>query len=137
MANNYVPGHLTPVQWQATGGALATLSIKSHNLDISVLLHDVTSTRHAGVRARLAGPLDAAGTVNNALDLDVPPYLTPPTILPGVGGVAAWGLSSTRAIQLPLICEKLGFTSAIEQEVQWNADWKMDARQGVVIYPAL
>lgn len=137
MAFSFSPGHFAPVQWQRTGGVLSTLNIKQHDLKISVLLHDVTGTAALGVRMRLAGPTDVQGQVTCDFDLDLPPYLDPPLILPGISGVAAFGLSSNRAIQVPLIVEQLHFASAIDSEVKWDTDMKCNSRAGFIVYPPL
>ncbi|HEX5272706.1 MAG TPA: hypothetical protein VFW33_19550 [Gemmataceae bacterium] len=134
---NFSPGHFAPVAWQRTGGVLGVLNIKQHDLKISVLLHDVTSTGSLGVRARLAGPTDVAGQVTCDLDLDAPPYLDPPLMLPGISGVAAFGMSIARSIQVPLIVEQLHFASAIDSEVKWDTDMKCNSRAGLIVYPAL
>src|SRR5947209_1306803 len=109
MSFNFAPGHFAPVQWQPVSGQAATLNIKGHDLTLSVLLHDVTGTSALGVRMRIAGPTDVEGNVQCDMDLDAPPYGTPPLIIPGVSGVAAFGFSLTRSIQVPLIVEKLHF----------------------------
>lgn len=137
MSMNFSPGHFAPVAWQRTGGVAGTLNIKQHDLKISVLLHDVTGTASLGVRGRLAGPTDVAGQVMCDLDLDVPPYIDPPLMLPGISGVAAFGMSASRAIQVPVIIEQLHFASAIDQEVKWDTDMKANSRAGLIVYPAL
>lgn len=135
--NNFSPGHFAAVAWQADGAAAATvLQIKDHNVELSVLLHDVTHTGTNGVRARLAGPLDAQGTVNAGLDLDVPPYGAV-SLLPGVKGVCGFGLNATRLIQVPVSVEKLKFISAVDKDVMYGFDVKMNALAGVLVYPAL
>lgn len=138
MANNFSPGHFAPVQWQREGVApLHTLNIKSHDLRLSVLLHDVTGTKANGVRARLAGPTDVAGQVMCDLDLDDPPYVDPPLILPGISGIASFGMSAARGIQVPLIVEELHFASAIDQEVKWDFSSKCNSRAGMIVFPPL
>lgn len=134
---NYQPGHFAPVQWQRVGGQLALLNIKSHSIDLSVLLHDVTSTGSGGGRARIAGPLDAAGTVNLDLDMDQPPYADPPLILSGVRGVAGFGFTLVRQLQVPMIVEKLHFAAEVDREVMWSTDMKFNQLAGVLIYPPL
>jgi len=135
--NRFVAGHDVPVAWQPAGAASTTLDVKEHSVDLSVLLHDVTNNRHGGERARIAGPLDAQGTVQASLDLDQVPWNTPiPNVQPGVLGVIGFGVSATAAIQVPSIVEKFHSASAIEKEVNWSFDIKMSSIAGVVLYPA-
>lgn len=138
MAYRYSAGHFVPVEWQRDGSnVITTLAIKSHDLRISALLHDVTSSATGGGRARLAGPLDVAGQVMCDLDLDAPPYVDPPLLLPGVSGITNFGVSVSKGIQVPVILEELHFSSAIDQEVKWDFSVKMNQLAGVIVYPAL
>ena len=138
MAFNFSAGHLVPVEWQRSGTAVITnLNIKSHDLRLSCLLHDVSGSGSGAGRARLAGPLDVAGQVMCDLDLDNPPYVDPPLIVPGVSGVCNFGLSASKGIQVPVIVEELHFTSAFEQQVKWDFSVKMNQLAGVIVYPAL
>lgn len=148
---NFQPGHFVPVQWQRAGGVLATLNVKQHDLTLSVLLHDVTGVKANGIRARLAGPIDAEGRVNCDMDLDEPPYLDPPLLQMGVSGVGAFGVGvgpiplsgftplapGFRFIQVPLIIEQLHFSSATDQEVKWDTSMKMNSRAGFLVFPSL
>ncbi len=139
MSQNFVPGHFAPVVFAnaaAAGGVGVQLDIKDHTVDLTVLLHDVTNTGTGGVRARIAGPLDAQGTVNADLDLDSPPYGAA-AIFPGVRGLCLFGFSLSRALQIPVRVEKLHFAAAVDKEVMYSFDVKMDANAGVVVYPAL
>ena len=138
MSFNFSPGHFVPVEWQRDGTAVvSTLNIKSHDLRLSVLLHDVTGSAAGGVRARLAGPTDVAGQVMCDLDLDAPPYIDPPLILPGASGITNFGVSASKGIQVPVIVEELHFSSAIDQEVKWDFSCKANSIAGVIVYPAL
>ena len=138
MANNFVPGHFAPILWRAAGTpADVQLNIKDHNVELSVLLHDVTHTGTAGIRARIAGPLDAAGSVNASLDLDAPPYMTTISLFPGTQGLCLFSFTLTRALQIPVRVEKLKFQVAVDKEVMYGFDVKMDALAGVIVYPAL
>jgi hypothetical protein len=135
---DFQAGHLIPVSWQRQGGALAALNVKEHSLDLSVLLHDVTGVKALGVRARIAGPLDAQGRVVCDMDLDEAPFTDAVGITPGVRGIAVFGVSATRGgIQVPLICEKLHQACGTDKELMWDADWKMNSLAGDVVYPAL
>lgn len=137
MANDFRPGHYAPVIWQATGGTASVLQIRDHTVDLSVMLHDVTHTGTDGVRARIAGPLDAAGTVNASLDLDLPPFQGPISLQPGFQGICAFGFTPAKFLQVPTRVEKLHFASAVDKEVTYSFDVKMDAFAGVVVYPSL
>lgn len=135
--NNFVPGHFAPIAWQASGAAASTtLQIRDHNVELETLLHDVTHTGTSGVRARIAGPLDAQGSVNATLDLDAPPYGAV-SLFPGTKGICAFGFTTTRSLQLPVRVAKLKFMTAVDKEVAYGFDVKMDALAGVVVYPAL
>lgn len=136
MANNFAPGFANPVAWSAFGqGGPLTLNIKKHSLDVEDLLYDVTHTATGGIRARLAGPLDASGNVLASLDLDLPIYAPPFSIVAGQRGVALFYLSTTRAVQVPCSVAKLHFESAIESETLYNFDVKMNALAGFFVYP--
>jgi hypothetical protein len=137
MAFNFQSGHYCPVNWAPSGGVAGTLNIKSHDINLSVLLHDVTGTAAGGVRMRLAGPLDASGNVKADFDLDLPPYAAAPIILPGLSGIITFGISATKGIQIPSICESLHFMSAVENEVTYDWASKMNSKAGFVVYPAL
>ena len=137
MAGRFVSGHLVPVSWTPTGGVGSFLNIKEHNLDISALLHDVTGWKAGGVRARIAGPIDIAGRVVCDMDLDEPPFLAPPLLLPGVKGITVFGVSTTVGIQCPLILEKYHQTGGTDKELMWDADWKANSLAGYLVYPAL
>ena len=134
--NNFSPGFANPVAWTAFGqGGPITLNVKKHSIDVESLLYDVTHTGTGGVRARLAGPVDASGNVLASLDLDLPPYAPALSIVAGQRGVALFYLSPTRFLQLPCSVQKLHFESAIESEVLWNFDTKMNALAGFFVYP--
>ena len=138
MSFAFSAGHFVPAEWTVSGSTVVTtLNIKSHDLRISALLHDVTGTSAGGVRARLAGPTDVAGQVMCDLDLDAPPYINPPYMLPGVSGVCLFGMSASKGIQVPMIIEELHFSSAIDQEVKWDTSMKANSIAGVIVYPAL
>jgi hypothetical protein len=134
---NYQRGDFVPVQWQAAGGVLSVLNIKEHDLDLPVLLFDVTSTGSGGLRARLGGLADIAGNIKMDFDADAPPYLPVPFIIGGVSGIALFGVSPVRAIQCPLIVEKLHFMSGVESEVKWDTSMKANSRVGALVFPAL
>lgn len=133
---NFQTGEFCPVAWQASGGALVTLNIRSHNLELSVLLLDVTTTGSGGVRSRIASLFDVSGTVETVFDLDIPPYAPAPAILPGYKGVALFFIAPNAAIQVPLSVEKLHFQSAVDKEVVYSWDGKCNSLAGAVVYPA-
>lgn len=134
---NFQPGHLVPVTWAAQGLTQALINIKEQDLGIEVLLHDVTGYKALGVRARVAGPVDCSGRMVCDFDSDEPPYVSPPLIVPGVRGVAVFGVSATRGIQVPLSCQKLHFSGSNDKEEMWDADWKMNSLAGLLVFPAL
>lgn len=131
-------GQFVGVGWQAQGLGVATaLNIKSHDLKLSVALFDVTGVLAGGVRARIGGPSDADGNVQCDMDLLAPPYANPPLIQPGVSGIALFGLSPVKSIQVPLIVETLHFASAIDKEVAWDFATKCNSLAGFIVFPAL
>lgn len=135
---NFQAGHLIPVFWEASGNAAAiALNIKEHSLDLSVMLHDVTGVKALGVRARLAGPFDAAGRVVCDVDLDEFPFNNNINVFPGRSGLALFGVSPTHSIQVPLICEKVHFAGGTDKELMWDADWKCNSLAGLFVFPAL
>lgn len=135
---NFQPGHLVPVTWQPIGdGAAASLNIKEHQLTLSVLLHDVTGVKANGVRARIAGPLDIEGRVVCDMDLDEAPIAVTVGVFAGFSGIAVFGISQTRGIQVPLICERVNFQGGTEKELMWDANFKANSLAGSVVYPAL
>lgn len=136
---NFQAGHLIPVTWANTGGDGAfSLNIKEHNLEFSVLLHDVTGVKANGLRARLAGPADIAGRMVCDLDLDEAPWSAAVGVRQGNSGLAVFGVNAAGAgFQVPLICEKLRFSGATDKELMWDADWKANSLAGALVYPAL
>lgn len=138
MANNFQRGDLTGVLWVPTGGLGQVLNVKDQDLDLSSLLYDVTGTLAGGVRARLAGPTDAAATILAQYDADSSPYLISPNITQGAGGLLVFYITAgdTRGIQVPMRIEKVHWKSGVETNVQYSFDAKCDSRVGVIVYPA-
>ena len=134
---NYQAGVFVPAQWQPQGGNTSVLNIYEHTLDLSILLIDVTSSGSGGTRARIGGPVDAAGTINTSFDLDQAPWSPELSISPGIRGIASFGVSPTRFIQVPSRVEKLHLASARDREVQQSFDVKCDALTGLIVYPPL
>lgn len=135
MSQNFSPGQFCGANWIQTGAQAAFLEIRGHNLDVSVMLFDVSNTGNVGGRSRMAGLLDAAGTINTFLDLDQPLYAQGVNVQPGVRGLAEFGVSLTRQIQIPSIIEKLHFATTVDQALEASFDAKMDARSGVLVFP--
>ncbi len=133
----FQPGHLVPMTWGAVGQGAVLLNIKEQDLSLEVLLHDVTGYKALGVRARIAGPLDISGRIVCDMDASEPPYLVPIFIVPGVNGIAVFGTTITRGIQVPLQCQKLHFAGSTDKEMMWDADWKANSLVGLVVYPPL
>lgn len=148
---NFLPSHFAPAGWglvSQTGypasplGTPVILNVKGHTLDLSVMLFDVTHTGTGGVRARIAGPLDAKGVVEADLDLDLTPWNPSLQIKPGLRGIALFAYAILPGgvldmMQVPVIVEKLHTATQIDAEVKWNMDVSMDALAGLLIYPAL
>lgn len=124
-------------QLQSLGNAVVTLSIKSHNLDISSITHDVTGTRMNGLTARIGGKVDAQGNVTACLDLDLLPWAAPLTITPNMIGVAIFGVSPTGGIQLPFIVSKVHYEAAVESAVSYNFDLQLNILAGSFAYGAV
>lgn len=133
---NLQRGDLVPAAWFPIGGAITLLNIRSHNLDISALLFDVTSSGSGGLTARLAGKVDCAGTIQADYDLDLSPYLAVPAIVTAGRGFAYFYLSPTRFFQIPAVIEKVHYEVAVESEVKYSWDVKCDSRVGALVYPA-
>jgi hypothetical protein len=99
------------------------------------MLFDVSNTGNVSGRSRLAGLFDCAGTINTFLDLDLPLYVAGINVAPSVRGIAAFGVSLLRAIQTPMIIEKLHFATTVDQALEASFDAKMDARSGFLVFP--
>lgn len=137
---NPVRGDQCPAIWQPVNLGLpaSALNIHDDSLDLTALLIDVTNTGSGGLTSRLVGKLDAAGTVNADVDLNIPPYLAPLFIVPGVSGVVGKTVGPLgRIFQVPVSVEKVHYQSAIDTEVKYSFDHKMNARAGFLIYPTL
>lgn len=134
MANNYQRGDLIDLVFQAANGVATELSIKSHNFDLEAMAHDVSGTAHGGRSARIAGKGDFRATVLAAYDLDVPPYLDPPSVRPGVSGVIYLGLSQTHGISIGVIITKLHGESAVDSAVMYSFDVLENVLAGPLIY---
>jgi hypothetical protein len=135
---DFQPGHLIPVGWQADGGQVASLNIKEHSCEISVMLHDVTGVKAGGVRARIAGPTDISGRMVLDLDLDEAPWSAAVAVVAGFNGVAIFGVNPEgTGIQVPLICEKVRFSGSTDKELMWDTDMKANSLAGVIVYPGL
>lgn len=46
MANSFIDGSTVMFDHTPTNGARVTLGIKSHNVDLTSLVHDVTNNKH-------------------------------------------------------------------------------------------
>lgn len=124
-----------------TGGGAAgvafTLNITGHSLDIEVLTFNVTHTGSGGNAMRIGGYRDCKGTVNAHFDLDLPPYLIPPSIYESSTGVMLFWLSPSRAIAVPVIVKKVHFASKVDAAVEYSFDVEMAANYGGFSYPSL
>jgi hypothetical protein len=138
MALNFQRGDLVNVLYQASGQPQFVLNIQGHNLDLSSLLIDVTSSGSIGNRDRIPGVKDAAGSFKLSFDLDQPFY-GPMTLINGTLALASFGVNAaqTRYIQVPVCVEKVGVATAREQDVQLSVDVKMANRAGFFIFPPI
>ena len=146
---NYQRGDLVPASWspvalRAGGGVISTnilftttLNIKGHNLKLSALLIDVTNSGTGGTRARISGVNDFNGTLNMSYDLDIPHFNSPPLLVHGQPGVAVFGLDPAHGIQVPMSCEEVGASSAVDKEVLFDVTMKANALAGVLVYQPL
>ena len=140
MSLNFAGGHFATAGWTPAGGTQVILNVKDHTLDISVMLHDVTCAQTGGVRARVSGPLEAAGSVHADLDLDIEPWMPAVNLFPGLRGIVGFGYTgglTARVIQIPTSVEKVNYQASMEKELMWGWDAKMNALAGLVVYPAL
>ncbi len=139
MANNFQRGDLCGIQFIVAGANPYTLNVTSHNLDLSVLLFDITHTGLNGAgTARLAGKPDASGTVNADYDADASPFLNTPNIRPGAAGTIAFfvagptGAPSAQSIQVPVIVEKVHFESSVQSQVKYSFEVKQNVLAGLI-----
>lgn len=133
MANNFQRGDLTPVIFVPSGGTSVTLNITGHNLDIMSALYDVTHTGFGGVgTARIAGKPDASGSVKMDYDADRTPYAL--SLLNGIRGLMLFYLTPTRAIQVPVIIEKVSYVSTRDSQISFGCEVKMDVIAGLLVY---
>jgi hypothetical protein len=135
--NNFQRGDLLPVFFQPFGAnAAQRLNVTGWEGGRDVLLFDVTHTGLNGAgTARIAGKRDGTGTVNADYDADLSPYAAY-GIQEGVSGVILEYITPTRAIQTPIIIEKLNFQSAAGSQLKYNFSWKMNVLAGLFVYPA-
>ena len=133
MSDNFQRGDLCPAVFQLSGGTAYTLNITGHNLDISSLLFDVTHAGHAGAgTARIAGKRDVSGQVKMDYDADRTPYAL--GLVDGYSGIMLFYVTPTRAIQIPVIIEKVNYQSASQGKVEFGCDVKMNILAGVLVY---
>ncbi|MCC6421628.1 MAG: hypothetical protein IT429_25695 [Gemmataceae bacterium] len=136
MSDAFVAGWQAGVSFQPAGGASTEVPVTGHNLDIMAQLFDVTQTSHNGGTARIAGKTDVSGTVNGALDADAMPHNAPLSIRPGTRGIILQKITPTKAVQVPVIVEKLHYEAAVGNEVRFSFDVKYNVLAGDLVYPA-
>ena len=137
MANNFQRGDLCPVYFQATGAAASQrINITGWNGDLEAARYLVTHTGTEGCAARIAGTEDGRGTVNGDYDMDLPPYASVPYIRQGISGIILCYVSSTKAIQIPIIIAKVHYESQVGSQVKWSFDWEYNKLAGNHVYPA-
>jgi hypothetical protein len=133
------------------------LNVTGYSLEHSLLLFDVTSTLQGGAgTARIGGKPDMKGTINYDLDIDLAPFGATLAMTPGTSGIMYFYVSNTnvpgqilgKAIQCPVIVEKLHWEGAITSQVKGSIDVSMDAlaaggsgptaptQPSVLVYPA-
>jgi len=147
----FVRGDLAPVALRTPTGFM---NITGYSLDHTVLLYDVTHTGFGGAgTARIGGKPDVAGTINADLDIDLAPFGGTLAILPGTSGIIFFYVSNTnvpgqvvgKAVQVPVIVEKLHWETAIQSQLKYSLDIKMDilapnvaapTQAPAIVYPA-
>ncbi|MES2342326.1 MAG: hypothetical protein V4597_11655 [Pseudomonadota bacterium] len=131
---------MTGASFQANGnGVPAILSITGHNFDLSVISIDVTSTIHQGITAKMPTRRDGRGTLNAIFDLNNPPYLDPPRILPGVFGYMNFFVASdqTQWFAVPSLIVKTHWETSVNDVVRYSFDIELSGLLGPVIYPGV
>lgn len=135
--NNYQDGAQTIIQFASPGGAVTTLSVRSSSEDLESILHDVTGTSHKGLTARIGGKLDLSSSLTAAFDLDVAPWILPPLIVPNANGILFFGLSANGVgISCGVIVGKLHFEQAVDKEIIYGFDVKMNILAAPLVYGA-
>lgn len=150
----FTRGDLAPVAFRTPN---QFFNVTGWNSDNSILLFDVTNTSHGGAgTARIAGKPDFKGTMNYSFDLDNALFGNNFSVLPGTSGIMFWYIGNTnvpgnvlgKAIQTPVIVEKLHFESAVTSEVKGSCDVSMNllaaggstqvfpTSPGAIVYPA-
>ncbi len=52
-----------------------------------------------------------------------------------MSGIILEFITPTRAIQTPIIIEKLAFTSSVGSQLKYQFSWKMNVLAGLFVYP--
>jgi hypothetical protein len=135
---NYIRGDFGFFIFQPTGGPATTLCVTGHSLDIEVLVYEIINTCSGGLMWRITGRTDAKGSIQADFDLDAPPYVAPQSIIPGMKGIAIFGMNqqANKGIQVPGLISKNHYEVAMNAQVKYNFDFQLDARQGQLVYPA-
>lgn len=137
MANNFQRGDLIPTAFQVFGTSnLFNMEVRKHAHDEEVLTFDVTSTKHGGITARIAGKFDAKGTVEAFVDIDEAPWKATPFIRPGVAGLFARYASPTLFWQIPALIQHVHYQQAIDNAFEYSFDWQLSSIFGVFVYPS-
>lgn len=131
--DNYQDGAQATIQFQTAVG-VTTLSIRSSTGDLESIVHDVTGTRHRGNTARIGGKIDYSTTLTAAFDLDQPPWALPPLLVPNSNGILFLGLaaggSGSAGVSCGVIISKLHFEQAVDKEIIYSFDAKMNILAG-------
>jgi hypothetical protein len=134
--NQFVSGHVNPVQWQAIGqGLVSTLNVTGSSWDEEINTILVTHSGSGGLAARIANILDGKGTVNADLDLFAPPYLNVPGIVAGGVGALLIYVGPGRPFQIPAIIKKVHYEQTVMTEVHWSFDIEMNSLVGLYVRP--
>lgn len=140
--NNYQDGAQVVFEISTIGAPQnAVLNVRSSNLDFTSITHLVMGTIHKGLAARIGGALDFQSTITAVFDLDTPPWLAPPLVLPNARGLLLYGLQAIPigaagaiGIQLPFIIPKVHYEQAVDKEIIYSFDIQMNILAGNLAY---
>lgn len=117
--------------------SITTLNVRSHSLDLVAEMVKVTHHLSGGQTARIGGDCDAKGIVAADFDLEAPPYLDPPRLIPGKPGFLLFFVSPERSIMVPVRIVRLLVQSSSETAVNFVFEAEMDSDLGNVTFHQL